>query len=246
MAAPAAPWEGGPANFGERNQMRSRLSYANIASTLALFAVIAGGTAAALPGKRTVQANDLKKNSVKAPAIAKDAIRSPEIKDGEVTGAEIQDGAVGGADVADQALGYQDLGSNSVVARIRSTGAVQTGDGGEASPVVVPLSGNQWAQAGNETDVFFGQLTFTEPATCGNNGGLQVEFLVDGVLVDREFSDSDPNQTETDFFLTARPYLFEPGTAKQRTAAVRMWDDCSGAGEQYTLRSVEANAVAIR
>lgn len=104
--------------------MMKRLTYANVVSTLALFAVIAGGTAAALPGKKTVQANDLKRNSVKAVAIAKKAVRAAEIKTGAVRAAEIQDGSIGGADVADLGLGYEDLGTNSVVTRIRSTGAV--------------------------------------------------------------------------------------------------------------------------
>lgn len=68
--------------------------------------------------------------------------------------------------MADRALGYEDLGSNSVVARIRSTGAVNSGDGGPANPVSIPLSGNTWTQAANEIDVGFGEATFTQPAVC--------------------------------------------------------------------------------
>jgi hypothetical protein len=215
-----------------------RLSYANVVSTLALFGVIAGGSAAALPGKKTVQADDLKKNSVKAAAVKNNAIR----------GAEIKDGAVESADVADEALTYGDLGSNSVVARIRSTGPVQSGDGGEANPVDVPLSGDQWTQAGNEIDVFFGELTFTEPPACSGIGfpHLTVEILVNGERITREFLDTIPGETLTVPILEERPYFFEPGTATPRAASARIHDDCDGAGEEYTLDSVQVNAVAIR
>lgn len=215
--------------------LRSRLSYANIVATIALFAAIAGGTAAALPGKNSVKKNDLAKNSVRSVAIAANAVGSEEI----------QDGSVAGADVADQGLQYQDLGSNSVVARVRSTASVQSGDGGQANPVVVPISGGQWTQAENETDVFFGELTYTEPPVC-TNGGLAAELVIDGELIDGDFFADDPNTTLTEPFARTRPYLFEPGTAKSRTAAIRIYDDCDNAGQQYTVQSVKLNAVAMR
>jgi hypothetical protein len=215
--------------------MRKRLNYANVVSTLALFGVIAGGTAAALPGKKTVEANDLKKNSVKAKAVAKAAIR----------GSEIKDGAVAGAEVADLGLGYQDLGSNSVVTRIRSTGAVQTGDGGEANPVPIPVTGNEWTQAGNEIDVLFGEVTYTEPAAC-TNGFVDVQFILDGELVDEDsYSNSVPGPV-TEPFARSRPFAFEPGADTARKLEFAAWDGCDNAGEQYTVEDIKVNVVAIR
>ena len=70
-----------------------------------------GGTAAALPGVRTVQDNDLKTNSVTARAIRADAVRESEIQAGAVQDTElgtivsrkdttsIPDGGSGRADV---------------------------------------------------------------------------------------------------------------------------------------------------
>jgi hypothetical protein len=227
--------------------MRKRLSYANVVSTLALFGVIAGGTAIALPGKGSVKSNDIKKNAVKAAAIAKAAVGSSEIADGSVGGAEIADGSVGGAEVADRGLGYEDLGSNSVVARIRSTGSINSGDGGQASPVAIPLSGRSWTQAANEIDVGFGEATYTEPPVCGNNGSLVVEVLIDGQPVnDESLNDAAPGQTLTEPLLRSRPYLFEPGADTARSVTMRAYDTCSGAGENYTLRSVAANVIGTR
>jgi hypothetical protein len=228
--------------------MREKLTYANVVSTIALFAVIAGGTAVALPGKKTVQANDLKKNAVKAAAIAKGAVGASEIAEGAVGSSEILDASVAGADVADRSLGYEDLGSNSVVTRIRSTGPIGTGDGGLANPVSVPLSGNTWTQAANELDVAFGEATYTQPATCGGNGDMRIEFLLGGEVVDADnVGDSTaPGQTLKELVLVSRPYLFEPGADTQRTLTMRASDDCSGAGENFTLNSVAGNVIGTR
>jgi hypothetical protein len=216
--------------------MKPRLTYANVVSTIALFGVIAGGTAVALPGKKTVEANDLKKNAVKAAAIAKKAVRSAEIKDGAVTG----------ADVADEGLGYEDLGSNSVVARIRSTAPFNTGNATEADPVVIPLSGNQWTQQANEIDVLFGEIVYTQPPVC-TNGFLEVEMRLDGQVVDSEgFNVSTPNALVTDPLARIRPYAFEPGTDTPRTLELRAWDECDNAGENFQVQEVALNVVAIR
>lgn len=218
--------------------MKVRLTYANVVSTLALFGVIAGGTAVALPGKGSVQANDLKKNSVKAVAIAASSVRAAEVKDG----------SIGGKEVADLGLGYEDLGSNSVVARIRSTGQpISSGDGGEANPVIIPLNANTWTQAANEVEVGFGEANYTKPAACGSNGSLVVEFVIDGNLMDNDFfNNADPGTTLSEPALQTRPYLFEPGTATTRTATARMWDTCQNPGENYTLNSYSADIVGIR
>src|SRR2546423_13104373 len=116
-----------------RSRIRQRLTYANVVGTLVLFAVIAGGTAMALPGKHRVKADDFRKNSVRARAIAPGAVLGDEIKNGTVGPADVGNGGVTGADVADRGLAYQDLGSNSVVTRIRNSAAVSSGDGGSAN-----------------------------------------------------------------------------------------------------------------
>lgn len=216
--------------------MKERLNYANVVATLALVGVIAGGTAIALPGKNSVQSNDLKKNSVRAKAIKANAVRS----------AEIEDGAVGSADVADQGLQYGDLGSNSVIARIRTTQPVSSAGTTEANPASVPLTGNTWSQAANETQVFIAEATRTA-GTC-TNGDLIVEFVLDGELVD-DATDSIsevPSGTQTVPTLESRPYIFEPGAAKQHSLAMRLYDSCDNPGEDFTLESYKVNVIGIR
>ena len=214
--------------------LRSHATYANVVTTLALILFVAGGAAMALPGKNSVDANDLKKNSVKARAIAKNAVRSSEIKDGAVRGAEVADGS----------LAYADLGSNSVVARLRSTASVSSAGGTEMNPVEVPLTGNTWTQPAHEIDVFFGELRFTQSDQC-QGGDLVIEFVVDGQVVYTDYADSGNAGTFTEPFLDARPFLFEPGAPKERTANLRIWDDCQN-GTDFTVESLGINAVAVR
>jgi hypothetical protein len=214
--------------------MRRHLTFANVGSTIALFAVLAGGVAFGLPGKKTVQANDLRKNSVKAIAIAKNAVRS----------AEIQDGAITGAKVADLGLAYENLGSNSVVTRLTLPAPVASGDATPANPKIVPLTGAPWPQAGNETQVFFGSAGISAPTACGNNGSLQVEVWVDGESFDLEYFQPDDPPTMPMMF--DRPYIFEPGSPTTHTAELRVSDSCQNAGEQLVLERAHIIAVGMR
>ena len=213
--------------------MTERLTYANVVTVLALLAVIAGGTAAALPGKNSVQANDLRKNSVKAKAVAKDAVRSGEIKDGVVNSQE----------VADRGLSYNDLASNSVVARIRNTAPVSTAGATSANPAIVPLDAPQWQQAGTETHVLFGEYRATLAADCGS-GSLNVQALVDGEVIEDFSATEDPGAFTRPVF-AFRQYFMETGAARAHTMAFRIWDTCSTAAS-FTMDFFGANVVAMR
>jgi len=74
-------------------RIRSRLTYANVISTIALFLVLAGGSAVALSGHNTVQSDDLGPGAqVKAPDVADNAVDSANIKDGQVNRADLNGG----------------------------------------------------------------------------------------------------------------------------------------------------------
>lgn len=79
------------------NRLRSKLSYANIVATLALFLVVAGGSAFA--------AGKLAKNSVGSKQIKKNAITTAKIKNGSVTGAKIAAGSITGSNINLSSLG---------------------------------------------------------------------------------------------------------------------------------------------
>jgi hypothetical protein len=52
------------------DSIRRRLTYANVMSTLAVFGVLAGGTALALPGRNSVDSGDIRNGQVKAADVA--------------------------------------------------------------------------------------------------------------------------------------------------------------------------------
>jgi hypothetical protein len=84
-------------------QIRKRLTYANVMSSLAVFLILGGATAiaakTALP-KKSVGTKQLKANAVTAKKIKKNAVTTVKIKNGAVTGAKIAAGTVTGGNVA--------------------------------------------------------------------------------------------------------------------------------------------------
>lgn len=71
--------------------LRRRLTYANVMSSIAVFLVVAGGSALA--------ANTLGKNTVGSKQLKKEAVTAAKIKNGAVTGAKIAPGAVGASNI---------------------------------------------------------------------------------------------------------------------------------------------------
>lgn|GEM_PF-987756 len=72
------------------NQIRKRLTYANVMSSIAVFLVLGGATAlAAGLAKNSVGSKQLKKNAVTTKKIKNNAVTSAKIKNGAITGAKV-------------------------------------------------------------------------------------------------------------------------------------------------------------
>jgi hypothetical protein len=71
--------------------LHSKLTYANVVATLALFIAIGGASAFAASqlGKNTVGPKQLKKNSVTTAKVKKEAITAAKVKKGTLTGKQI-------------------------------------------------------------------------------------------------------------------------------------------------------------
>jgi hypothetical protein len=83
-------------------QIRKRLTYANVMSSLAVFLILGGATAFAAVKK--VGANEIKANSIKTGKIVKEAVTAGKIKNGAVTETKIADGAVTTNKIANDAV----------------------------------------------------------------------------------------------------------------------------------------------
>jgi hypothetical protein len=83
-------------------QIRKRLTYANVMSSIAVFFVLSGATAFAAT---KIGANEIKANSIKTGKIVKEAVTEGKIKTGAVTTTKIADKAITGAKLDLTALG---------------------------------------------------------------------------------------------------------------------------------------------
>jgi hypothetical protein len=180
-------------------KIRSRLTYANVMASLAVFLVLGGGAAFAALGKNTVGTKQLKKNAVTTAKIKKNAVTTAKIRNGAVTGAKLKLDSIGtvpsashadSAGTADSAGNANTVGGNSVVA-INFTGDSPIGltqilnlDGftltatcsaGDVLSVVVSGPGNSRLQsAANESA---GGTAVTNQAFSDDLGGGSVELL---------------------------------------------------------------------
>lgn len=95
---------------------RPRLTYANVASTLALVLAASGvGWAATLPAG-SVGTTQLRPASVTASRLAANAVSSPKVADGSLAGADIAPGTVGASRLAPHAVTTSRLANGAVTA----------------------------------------------------------------------------------------------------------------------------------
>jgi hypothetical protein len=83
-------------------QIRKRLTYANVMSSLAVFLVVGGASAFAAShlGKNSVGTKQLKANAVTTAKIKKEAVTAKKIKKGTITGTQVNLAKLG-AEIAD-------------------------------------------------------------------------------------------------------------------------------------------------
>jgi hypothetical protein len=92
-------------------QIRKRLTYANVMSSIAVFLMLGGATAFAAT---KIGANQLKSNSVKTGKIVKEAVTTAKLKKNAVTNAKIADNSVTGAKVLDGSLTGADINAGTL------------------------------------------------------------------------------------------------------------------------------------
>ena len=110
-------------------QLRKRLTYANVMSSIAVFLVLGGGAAFAANqlGKNSVGSKQLKKNAVTAVKIKNNAVTNPKIADGAVTGGKLANGSVTTDKIGGGAVTTDRIAEGAVAGGKIAGGAV-TGD----------------------------------------------------------------------------------------------------------------------
>lgn len=139
-------------------RLRSKLTYANVVATLALFLVVAGGSAFAAThlAKNSVGARQIKKNAVTAAKIRSGAVTTAKIRNGAVTGAKIAAGSIGGPSI--------DISSLGTVPNAASAGrATDAGHAVSADHATVADSAGDAGTVGGKSAA---QLTAAAKLTC--------------------------------------------------------------------------------
>ena len=107
---------------------RTRLSYANVVSTLALFLAVAGGTTAvALSGKNNVDKNDIQKGAVDGREVKSNSLFARDLGKGSVDTSELRGASVTGGKIVDGSVWSRELGTGAVAGEDIKAGAVTGG-----------------------------------------------------------------------------------------------------------------------
>jgi hypothetical protein len=129
---------------------KSRLTYANVVSTLALFLVLSSGVALAASKVRT---NGIFKRAVTSGKIAIGAVRSNQIANGAVSAQQIANGTIGSKQIGTAAVAPSNLQFPVFFAASPLGGSLPV-PGGE--PVDYPLGDSTWTQNPGQLAVVFG------------------------------------------------------------------------------------------
>jgi hypothetical protein len=106
-------------------QIRKRLTYANVMSSIAVFLILGGATAFAAT---KIGSGQLKSNSVLTGKIKKEAVTSSKIKNAAIGSTKLADGAVTTSKIADLNVTNSKLGNASVTGEKIAAGAVSRAD----------------------------------------------------------------------------------------------------------------------
>ena len=207
-------------------RVRSRLGYANVVATIALFVGLGGASYAAVA---------LPADSVGTRQLKDQAVISAKVKDGSLLARDFAAGQLSAGPRGPRGLtgarglrGPVGRGGAAISARPRFVGSVDVPDHGVAS---IPLTSNHWSQGPSELDFGpFGSITYTSPdsSSCGGAGGaaLQVDIYVDCKLFSvKDIEALRDGSSHTAGFVPT-DYLFEPGGARAHTATATVSSVC--------------------
>jgi hypothetical protein len=139
-------------------QIRKRITYANVMSSIAVFLVLGGGAAYAA---KKIGSNEIKGNSITTGKIKKNAVTASKIKKNSITTAKIANGAVDGSKVKDGSLTGADI-------NVSTLGTVPSATIASNVNGIALTKFNERSAGGTaEKDVF-------------NNGHLRVTFACSG------------------------------------------------------------------
>lgn len=157
---------------------RRKLSYANVMSTLAVFLMLAGGTAVAA-------------------GLGKNSVNSRTVKNSSLTGADLKNGSASGVDVADGSLGAAKFPAASLNASDVADGSLKGADVRDGAASAVKIA-NGTVGLGN-----LGAGVVGAPNVV--DGGVQGADIGSGVLTGKNIDESTLAEVPDALLLSGRP-----------------------------------------
>ncbi len=161
-------------------QIRKRLTYANVMSSIAVFLVLGGGAAYAA---KKIGSNELRDGAVTTAKIKRNAVTASKIKTNAITTAEIAKGAVTYARLADGAISVEKLAPGFIAptaeklsraANISAGGAILVGSlGVSQANVIHPSTGFYCFSGLNPAPV--GGVATIDYSESGKNVAIQFD-----------------------------------------------------------------------
>lgn len=161
------------------HQIRQRLSYANVMSSLAVFLVLGGGAAYAA---KKIGSNELKGGAVTAAKIKRSAVTESKIKANAVTTAKIAKGAVTYGRLADGAVSLEKLAPGFI-----APAAERLSHAANVSVAGVVLAGSVGISQANVTHPSAGFYCFSGIAPAPVGGVATVDYSEAGKNVALQF-----------------------------------------------------------
>jgi hypothetical protein len=248
-------------------QIRQRLTYANVVSTLALILVVGGATAlAARVPKHSVGPHQLKANAVTTPKIKANAVTTRKIKKNAVTAIKIKDKAIKNEKLDDNAVTTSKISNGSVTgakidAASTSFGQILHEARGSATKAlakevvtVYPLQDNTYTQDAGEDDTYLGAIEVVIPESCTGTRHIKASLVADPVdptepkvsevVATREFDDTGTDP------VTARISIgpgvsFQPTRSTTHTLYLVAEAECTG-GSGITATSGAIDVVGVK
>lgn len=119
-------------------EIRKRLSYANVMSTIAVFLLLGGGAAIAAKHRaKRIGTNQIKASAITTGKIKAGAIASSKLAPGAVDGSKLADGSVSTSKISGQAIGTGQLQNDSVNGeKVNESTLSEVPTAGSANPYV--------------------------------------------------------------------------------------------------------------
>ena len=213
-------------------KLRSQLSYATVGVTLALVLGVSGFAMASIPGHGGIIHACYQRHGGGLRVIDRS-----------------KQGFAGKCRKSEKSLSWNQKGPPGIPGPQGPAGASVIVRARNSTPLVVPggttgtysLNGGSWTQAATETDLFFGQVTVTMPASCGY-GLVTVTVRLGAVGTNSQAQFFAGSGTSTQPFPLS--YAFEPGAATARAVSLSVQNGC-GSGQDVTVDSAALDVAAL-